>query len=370
MSATRLAMVVPDLRVGGLQAMAVRLAQALDRSEWEPRLYTFDGGGPLLAELERAGLEHVDLPRGAGRDSGYAGRLAERLLADGVGLVHCHNLTALWHGGRAARQARRLPVLYTEHDRDFPGSWRQRLLHRWLARRATRTVAVSECLVGQLVRWEGFSRSTSCLHNGVDDPQARFGGSRSAARRELGWDEAPWLLAVGSLTEVKNHVGLLQVFERVLAELPDARLAVAGEGRLREFLRASSGQLPTGSVQWLGERDDVPRLLAACDLFVLPSRSEGLSLSLIEAHGAARVSLAFDVGGNREVLEDGRTGRLFAFGDEAGLAGAAVELLRQGAGRESWEQAARARYLAAFTHERMVARYVELYRGLRDRRRG
>jgi len=365
---TRLAVVVPDLRVGGLQAMAVRLALALDRAEWMPRFYTFDGEGPLAADLSAAGLSHVFLARAPGVDPGLARRLAARLRADGAQLVHCHNITALFHGARAAARAGRLPVLYTEHDRDLPAPWRQRLLHRWLARRVTRCAAVSRRLCAALVRWEGFPADrTAPLHNGTADPRAAFRGTRAQARAELGWDDAPVALAVGSLTPVKDHAALLDAWPAVRARVPAARLVIAGDGPLRADLAARAAGLPSGAVTLLGERDDVPRLLAAADVFVLPSRSEGLSLSLVEAHGAGLPALAFDVGGNGEVLEDGRTGRLLPAGDAAALAAALAELLVDPAARTTLGAAARARYLAEFTHERMVARYVELYRSLRDR---
>ena len=366
---TRLAVVVPDLRVGGLQSMAVRLALALDRAEWEPRFYAFDGEGPLAGELAAAGVEHALVPRANGADPGLARKLAARLAADGAGLVHCHNITALFHGARAARRAGRLPVLYTEHDRDMPAPWRHRLLHRWLARGVTRTVAVSRRLADALVRFEGFPRDrTLPLINGAADPLAAFPGGRAAARAELSWDGAPVALAVGSLTPVKNPAGLLEAFAGTHGRRPDARLVIAGDGPLRAELSALAAQLAAGAVQLLGERRDVPRLLAAADVFVLPSHSEGLPLALVEAHGAGRPSLAFDVGGNGEVIADGKTGRLLPAGDLPALSRALFELLADPAAAAALGAAARERFLAEFTHERMVARYVELYRELRDRR--
>ncbi|HTE06082.1 MAG TPA: glycosyltransferase, partial [Planctomycetota bacterium] len=367
--AVPLAVVVPDLRVGGLQAMAVRLALALDRAAFRPVLYTFDGGGPLEADLAAAGIAHVHLPRGSGADPGHARRLAARFTADGIRLVHCHNVTALFHGARAGHRAGRLPVLYTEHDRDMPAPLRHRLLHRWLARRVARTVAVSARLRDALVRWEGFPpERTSTLVNGIDDPRRQFPGPRQAARSELGWDDAPVALAVGSLTEVKNHAGLIEAFAAVRERLPRARLAIAGTGELQQELQRRAAALPPGAVTLLGERRDVARLLAACDVFVLSSRSEGLSLSLVEAHAMGRASVAFDVGGNGEVLQHGVTGLLAPPLDLAALSGALVQLLADGGRRALLEGAARGRYLAAFTHERMLAGYVGWYRALLDAR--
>ncbi len=373
--ARRVAIVVPDLRVGGLQEMAVRLLLSLDPDEFEPRVYTFDGGGPLADDLRVRGVVHVHLPRPAGIAPGYARELAEAFTRDGIELVHCHNVTALFHGARAAWRAGRIPVLFTEHDREMPAPWKHRVLHRWLARRATRVVAVSDRLRDALVQFEGFpTERTSTLVNGVPDPRTAFGGDRARARTELGWrDEADWAgwweapvaLAVGSLTPVKNHAGLLRMMRAVRQVVPEARLALVGAGPLESALRSQVAEdLPAGAASLMGERRDVARLLAACDVFVLPSHSEGLSLSLIEAHGAGRPSLCFDVGGNREVIEAGATGWLVPPGDESAYAERLAGALADPQALEPLGAAARRRFEAAFTHDLMVQRYLRHYREL------
>ena len=364
--AERIALVVPDLKVGGLQAMVVRLIAALDREEFEPRVYTFDGGGPLEAKLEGLGVEHVHLPRGEGIKPGHAAVLGRRFEADGIRLVHCHNVTALFHGARAAWRAGGLPVLFTEHDREMPAPWRHRVLHRWLARRVDRTVAVSRRLCDELVRFEGFPpERTSSLVNGVPDPRPDFPGTLAEARAELGWDDAPVILAVGTLTPVKNHEALLAALVKVRERVPDAVVALAGDGPRRQELQELADHLGLGAhVRFLGERHDVPRLLVASDLFVLPSHREGLPLSLVEAHAMSRASVAFDVGGNPEVLRDGHTGRLAPAEDVSALADALADLLEDETTRQTYARAARERYLSHFTHDRMVGAYAELYRQL------
>lgn len=368
MSATRLAVVIPDLAVGGLQNMALGLAFALDRAAWDPRVYTFDAEGPFLARLQRRDVPHVHLPRPPGVAPGFAKVLAERFRADGIELVHCHNVTACWHGARAAWRAGGLPVLFTEHDREMPAPFKHRVLHRWLARRVHATVAVSQRLADDLVRYEGFPAGrTQRLVNGIPDPEQGFAGDRAAARAELGWDARPVVLAVGSLTPVKNHAGLLRAFELLHAERGAAapRLVVAGDGPLRDELAAAAAErLPDGAVQWLGNRDDIPRLLRAADVFVLPSHREGLPLCLVEAHAMGCPSVSYDVGGNGEVTEDGVTGVLVPYPDERAFAGAVGALLDDGDRAAALARAGRARFEARFTHAQMVAEYIEHYERL------
>jgi glycosyltransferase involved in cell wall biosynthesis len=364
----RLAVVVPDLRVGGLQEMAVRLALSLDQDEFETHFYTFDGLGPLEADLKAAGVPATLVPRPPGLALAYSARLAERFVSDGIDLVHCHNVTALHHGARAAARARAIPVLFSEHDREMPAPWKHRLLHRWIVRYADRIVAVSGRLARDLVRFEGFPADRmETVFNGVPDVRAAWSGSQSEARAELEWPDGPALLAVGALTPVKNHGSLLAALQTVLQARPDARLYVAGIGPLQAELCREADRIAAGSVVWLGERRDVPRLLAAADVFVMSSHSEGLPLSLIEAHAAGRAAVCPDVGGIPEILcatDPGRSGWLAPPDDAAALGAALLEALSDPERLAMAGQAARARYERWFTHDRMVARYVELYRQL------
>jgi len=356
-------MVIPDLAVGGLQAMAVALAAALDPERFAPRFYTFDGEGPLVSALAAAGLEHRYLPRPPGVAAGHAKRLAECFVEDEIALVHCHNVTAMFHGSRAAWRAGGLPVLFTEHDREMPAPWRHRLLHRWLARRVDHTAAVSAGLARDLVQLEGFSpQRTAPLLNGIPDPAPLAPDSRAGAREALGWDDRPVVLAVGSLTPVKNHKGLLSAWAQLCSRRSEpARLVIAGEGPERQGLERQLASLPSGSVELLGNRSDVPLLLAAADLFVLPSHREGLPLCLVEAHAMSRASVAFDTGGNGEVIDNGKTGLLVTSGDNAALAATLGELLDDPSRRAQLGALARHRFLERFTHERMVVDYIEVY---------
>lgn len=364
--AVRIGVLVPDLQVGGLQAMAVGLAEALDRSRFEPVFYSFDSEGPLSERLAAGGMAHVHLPRGQGVQAGYARQLARRLLSDGIGLVHCHNVTALFHGARAARRAGGLPVIFTEHDREMPAPMRHRLLHRWLARQVGAVTVVSASLAAALVRYEGFPADrTEAVLNGILDPRPAFVGTRAEARAELGWDERPVLLAVGSLTEVKNHVGLLEAVGNHAGLLQRrVRVVIAGEGPLATELERAAQMLPAQTLQLLGRRSDVSRLLAAADVFVLPSHREGLSLSLVEAHAMARASVAYDVGGNGEVIVHDTTGLLAQYPDGVALADALAVLVSDPQLAARYGSAARQRFEQCFTHGRMVAAYTALYERL------
>jgi glycosyltransferase involved in cell wall biosynthesis len=119
----------------------------------------------------------------------------------------------------------------------------------------------------------------------------------------------------------------------------------------------------------LGFRDDIPRVLAGSDAFVLPTPSEGLSIAIMEAMAAALPVVATAVGGNAELVEPGKTGLLVPVGDVAALADALRVLARDPVKRRAMGRAARSRVTLEFTADKMADRYVKLYEELLRKKR-
>ena len=168
---------------------------------------------------------------------------------------------------------------------------------------------------------------------------------------------------LGRLTEQKGQRLLLQAVAALARDLPDLVLFLAGAGPLRDDLEAEAARLGLADrVRFLGLRRDRPTLFAAMDVFVLPSRWEGLSLALVEAMGAGRAVVATDVGGNPEVVHNGRTGLLVRPNDADALADAIGTLCRDHDLRAALGDAAAVDARARFSIEQHVAQLSALYR--------
>jgi len=167
------------------------------------------------------------------------------------------------------------------------------------------------------------------------------------------------------LAPVKNHALLLHAWKRVLETVPDAVLLVVGNGSTEPATRALAAELGLGdAVRFLGFRLDIPELLQAMDVFVLSSRSEGLSLTLLEAEAAGLPIVATRVGGNPEVVRDGESGLLVPSGEPEPMAAALARLLQDSALRQRWGERGRRLYRDEFTLQAMVRGYERLYRQL------
>ncbi|MEO7157774.1 MAG: glycosyltransferase, partial [Vicinamibacterales bacterium] len=266
------------------------------------------------------------------------------------------------YGCLAAKLARVPRLVHSEHGRTFSDRKVRFVAQRWMSRFAHSIFAVSEQLKGDLVRHVGISPSRiDVLHNGVD--LTRFAASipSAAARQELGiGTEAVVVGSVGRLVAVKNYELLLRA--AAATRLPGLQVVLIGDGPERAKLIALSEHLGIGRrVHFLGHREDVSRLLGTFDIFVLPSLSEGMSNTLLEAMAHGVAPLVSDVGGNTEIVRHGATGLVFESGNEAMLADQIRRLGADEAERRRLGRAALARVSESFALDGMIKRYEDLY---------
>jgi sugar transferase (PEP-CTERM/EpsH1 system associated) len=361
----KLAHLLQGLEIGGLEIMVAHLLEGLDPRRFQTQVIAYDRLGPLAIRLGLAGIPCSLLRRRPGVDLRYIVLLARQLLRIRPDILHLHNPTAFFYGTLAGRLARVPHIIYTEHGRDFASSTRNRFLHRLLGRLVDRVVVVSESSRA-LLKTEGVpDKSILTIHNGIDAARFLIGEDRWGMRDRLGLArEQPLIGIVARLDPIKNHTALLRAMKQVIASYPEAMLLVIGDGPARAELEQARRELGlAGNVRFLGNRDDVPELLAALDVVVLCSHSEGLSLTLLEESAAGKSIVATAVGGNGEIIEDGGSGLLVPLGDDVALTAAICGLLADPERALALGQAARLRYLREFTLERMVSRYAALYEG-------
>lgn len=354
------------LKVGGAEVLAGRLARQL-RDRFGFLFVCLDELGTLGEELRAEGFPVHVLGRRPGVDCGCPLRLARLLRRERVDLLHAHQYTPFFYGVTARLLCRRPPVLFTEHGRWHPDRPRRKRLvaNQLLLERRDRVVGVGEAVRRALVENEGIPAGrVGVIYNGIDLGAYPNGVERRlAVRREIGVEAGDFLIVqVARLDPLKDHLTALRTLERVARRRPDARLVLAGEGPqlplLREFIAERN---LAARVRLLGLRTDVPRLLAAADLFLLTSVSEGIPLTLIEAMAAGLPVVSTRVGGVGEVVADGETGLLAPAGDDAALAENVLRLADDGELRRRLGRQGRERAAARFSEAQMVQRYADLY---------
>jgi glycosyltransferase involved in cell wall biosynthesis len=347
--------------------VAETLCRASDSERFDARILCLNYLGAIGEQLRRDGFVVHELPRpDHGPDYFASRRIAELLRREHIDVMHTHNTQALMHGGLAAMQAPGRRLIHTDHARSFPDSFKYHVIERIMSTVAFRVVGVSEHTTDNLHRYEWIPRrKLVTIPNGVDGGFVSTGIDRPSVRLGLGVpDDAEVLLFAARLEEQKGGTFLLQALAHLAPTRPRLHLVLAGEGSLADELASEAVALGISDrVHFLGVRLDVPQLLRAVELFVLPSVWEGLPMVILEALAAGCPVVATDVGGISSAIRDGVTGALVSPRDVSGLADAIGRTLDSPEDRERFAREGRALFSAVFSAEAMTRRYEALYVG-------
>jgi sugar transferase (PEP-CTERM/EpsH1 system associated) len=353
--------VVFRLQPNGMELGVIKLVNGLSPALITSSICSTRPADPVKRLLQ----PHVtlfELDRREGNDIGLVWRLYRLFRRERPEIVHTHAWGTLCEGLLAARLARVPVVIHGEHGTLQTRSHQVRM-QRWAWRRVSRLLSVSSRLAERMVREVGVSPDrVTVISNGVDLSRFSAASSRDS-RRAIGLPERGLVIGtVGRLVEVKNQAALLEAVATLVGEGVPCTLVIAGEGPLRPLLEERIRSLGlSDAVRLLGHRSDIHHVFGALDLFVLPSRSEGMSNTILEAMASSLPVVATNVGGADEMVAHGETGLLVPAGDALALSGALRTLALDAAKRESMGRSGRLRMERQFSLETMIRKYEQLY---------
>lgn len=359
--------------VGGVETHIVSLLQALDADRYSASVITFPN--PAFEErLAEAGIAFDRIERRGRRDLGFARRLRRLLRQRGARIAHTHGVYSDFYMALAGRlwwrRPRHVLTKHTFADADMSASAKhiRRIdrFDRWMIYpRVHRIVAVSEERKRGLIERQGVRESKiTVIHNGIPlDPHLSPHSLPRTLRRELEVGErTPIIGFIGRLAPEKGPDLFVDLFARLAKRSPEALGVVVGDGPMADDLRRRAEGLGVAErMRWLPHRQDLPPLLLDMDVVVMPSRTEGLPMLLLEAMAMARPVVASDVGGIPEVIERGRSGWLCAMGDVEGFATTIARVLEHPEASRLVGEQSRAVILARFTARTMADRMMALY---------
>jgi glycosyltransferase involved in cell wall biosynthesis len=368
----RVFFLVDSLQIGGTETQAVELALRLDPARYAVTLGCLRMRGPLLAKLEgsRVSVMEWDAREGLNSPSGVYQilRLARFLRRGRFDVVHTHDLWSNLMGVPAARLAR-VPVLISSRRDLGHLAWytplRRKIL-RHLQALSSAVLVNSGQIREQLVREDGFPPEfIRVVHNGVDLQRFRnVVGDRE--RLFPGLQDCKLVVNVANMhSDIKGQPTLIKAARHVCSKFPQARFVLIGDGERRaEFESMAAALGLKQNFLFLGQRHDVPELLACCDIAVLPSQAEGFPNALLEYMAIGLPTIATNVGGNREVIEHSVNGLLTAANDPDALAKSILFLLEDPMAASELARAGHERVRRDFSFERLItdvdAMYTEL----------
>ncbi len=266
-------------------------------------------------------------------------------------------------------------VLWTVHNVDFlpteknwllkPKRVVYRLLYRLMAQGVSKFIAVSDEVREAVISQIGIIQDkVITIANGVDVKRYECIDDGTLLRQHLALESDSRLITVvGRLTTQKGHCYLITAAADVLFHHPNVHFLFVGEGKLKESLQAQAQTLGVSEhIHFLGMRHDVPNILAASEIFVLPSLWEGLSIALIEAMAASKPIVATSVSGTNEVMENNKTGLIVSPGDSQALAEAIIEMLNNSEQAQAMGKAAKEHVVTHYSAQKQADEHMALYR--------
>jgi glycosyltransferase involved in cell wall biosynthesis len=350
---------VDSLALGGMEAVAVNLANLLAERRMRSFLCFTRAGGPLEERLGPA-VTPLGLRRKGLLDLPALRRLARFINERQIDIVHAHG-SSLFFCALAGLFARRARLLWHDHFGRYATEERPGWIYRMATRRCQGIITVNQPLA-QWARsrlkapaervWYVPNFVTRCP--GAPPPPRDLPGTPGAR-----------IVCVANLRPEKDHATLIEAMRRVSQVVPAATLLLAGDGaqqpyaaRLREQVRR---QALDRHVFFLGSRQDVRAILGACDVGVLSSASEGMPLALLEYGSAGLATVATTVGQMPELLDEGRAGLLVGPGQPAALAEALLKLLRSPELRSSLGAAFERRVRERYSAEAVLGQVLRIY---------
>lgn len=356
-----------DFITGGIESFLVDLSRAMQPKIVSKLAFLYGqdsyGLGDEVMNTQRPfETVAIGMARRLRVDPAGITRLSRIIRSYGPDVLHCHSYYSVLSAILTRPFTGRLPIVYTVHATFRPGKQRSDFIVHAMTRACDAVISVSRNSARGILALTSGKVDPLVILNGIDPKRVRpaAGFRRDEFRRQLGIPvDSLVLLNVAALTPNKDQASLINALPVVSERFPGVVLLVAGTGPEETNLRALIDKLGLAScVRLLGVRNDVAELLAAADLFVLSSRSEGMAISILEACLAGIPVVCTAVGGAQELVKAGLDLALIPQGNQSALSAEVIRI----ADRKSSQEDKRARAHEMFSIERTAARYVSVYR--------
>ena len=353
---------------GGGERYLELLFERLDRTQYRPLLICPEPGS-FVGRMEARGVETHLVHLAPSFNPFALWRLTRLLVQQRVTILQTHGARSNFYGRIAGRLAGVPVIISTVHNslKDYEVRPLKRWLYMYLLRLTLplvhRIICVSDSNRRDLIEeCSAVAAKTQTVYNGVDPSAFSSQPDRQTVRKELGATQGPVLVTIGRLADQKGHRYLLQALPRLLETWPQLCCLFVGEGELRDALHHMAIDLGVEQAcRFVGVRADIADILAAADLFVLPSLSEGFPFVLLEALAMGCPIVASRVNGIPELIEEGKTGFLVPAREPQALALAIQKLLSDPAAASRMGAAGRTVVREQFTADRMVAKTTAIF---------
>ncbi|MFA5350087.1 MAG: glycosyltransferase family 4 protein [Candidatus Omnitrophota bacterium] len=355
------------LNVGGISSYLFTLASGLKENGHS--VYLASGGGGLLGKFTAAGIKNIRVPLCTKKEVSPKIiisflRLRKEIKRLNIDLIHSNSRTTQVLGSLLSRYCRK-PHIFTCH-----GFFKPKLSRLFFPCWDNAIIAISQQVKEHLILDFNLDENKiKVINNGIDLQSFGDFSGRQSFRESLGIEDAPLVGIVARLSDVKGHIYLFKAMQVIIKNFPSVKLVVVGEGKMKDALAEEADDLAIkNSVLFLPQAEGTKNVLAALDIFVMPSLQEGLGLALMEAMAQGLAVVGSAVGGIKTLIKDEQNGLLVEPADPASLAGAIMRLLTDKQMRDNLATSARKFIMDNFSKEKMVDATEKVYKECLEKR--
>jgi glycosyltransferase involved in cell wall biosynthesis len=355
-----------DMGIGGTEQVISNLIESVDKSKIKVSILCLEHPlGPLGKILKEKGYQVDTIPRKKGFDLKLIFKIRRYLIKHKINVIHCHQYTPWVYGVFGSFFIHDIKVIFTEHGRFYPdqSSFKRRIVNPFLVAMTDHIIAISEATKKALIEYEFIPASKiKVIYNGINSMIVDSHKLLSIKQDLNIPDNAVILGTIARLDPIKNHKLLISAFYEIHKSYPNTLLIIVGDGETRSYLEKLTEELGlTEKVLFMGYKTNPAEYLQLMDIFLLPSLSEGTSITLLESMSLAKACIVTNVGGNPEIIENHVSGIVTPSNDKSKLVESISLLLKDENLRERIGTACRERFSKNFSVNSMIKKYQEIY---------
>lgn len=357
-----------DMRIGGTEMVIKNLVEGNKNNDIEMSIFCIESPlGPWGESLKSMGIEIDGRDRQPGFDTSLIKAIRTHIKENHIDVVHCHQYTP-WVYGTLAAAFTSTKVIFTEHGRFYPdsSSWKRRFVNPILSGLTSSVVAISKATKDALVNFEYISPTKiDVVYNGIK-PMLPSQSDTSQLRSKLNLPENAIVFGtVARLDPIKNQSMLIRAFSKVCTSIPNTYLLIVGDGELMGDLQSLANDLGLNQkVIFTGYEPYPANYMALMNVFMLPSLSEGTSITLLEAMSMGTPCIVTNAGGNPEIVAHNENGLVVENNNETELCQAMIEISESSELYDTLAKNAKPRFEKLFHLNNMVNTYIDIYKNI------
>lgn len=356
------------MRIGGTEQVIKNLILGSDDQLFKMSIFCIEEPiGPFGRILLEKGISIVSANRREGFDLKLIKTIRQHIIKHKISILHCHQYTP-WVYGALAAIGTDTKVIFTEHGRFYPdrSSWKRKIINPILVRLTDEITSISKATKQAMVEFEYIPENRiKVIYNGIlpiePDPE-----QTALLKKELKIKDTSLVIGtIARLDPIKNHSMMMNAFKLVLEQHPDTILILVGDGDERDNLEQLVDKLNIRqNIIFTGYISAPQRYLECMDIFLLPSLSEGTSMTLLEAMSLSKPCVVTDAGGNPEIIENGFNGIVSKNGDCKSFHRSIIKLFSNPNLLRNMGQNSNIRFKDKFNIKLMKTGYENLYQKL------